>query len=760
MTTNSSRFSYNDIVQPSKAHGINENKKFTGFLGGITPNIKNDPRPELFISQLRAAATENKATNNSQLPYKPGKYINTAPSNIVDTRSGIITAPAVRGFDAYSGTFNHNDGDVCFKKVLQWMEPSDSMYNDWLMFLCQLTTRLSEKTHNDIFGSLDFIRGLKSIQDPGEYMFAVAVVKTFVKELNDGSSNVINDHPKWDTVQSVNYYLKGDILNNLFNNRISKIPTQGSKSHTIIDEGPVNPFHTAVVRQACADLYNPREFDKYNYEKYCNKVLENIIKEVQVTVNNIVDPEKPTDDPTLHLPSIVHTLAGSQPIPTPPDDKYRYIRKADKELYIVSEGKETLASKFKSDVKATTRTCEATGFNAAECDNFFFSCISGTNLAGCSKFLQDNTFWVKGSIEFLEKVNLYLAHIALQKYKIPIVQENGLKMYKIDKWHAKLDDLLKEKNDGLDQPSVDAIKKNAELNALLLMVTTKINEWPAILNEDYIQEPTKPDTIPQLPSLTAYLTKRQYTSQPLVSIPNGTVPGLIEAKALQMQERIKEILRRVNQMIHRFRGVSGVLGIPGIPGALGMPGVLGVPGLHGGAGGTVVPFNTWGIGPQATHNKLLNYGSNAGTGYDFYQDHLKIKESLDLIQAGLPLWLESAFKNRFAGLEAKGHKIAESDVKSINKVLKYVKDIERFMLMGLHTLTKYGFFMDSDLIPFLLATYNDDKPWVNEVTSLVNLHTKTAGSMIKLVELIEKKLGKYCEKVGKLGGVCETLGKM
>lgn len=725
--------SYSERAQSSKAHGINENKKFTGFLGGIQSKLTDDLRCELFVSQLRATATANKIPERA---YSEGQVIR----------------PALQ--DRYSLVQDMSFGDVKFNTLLDWMIPNNEMYNDWLLFFCQLAYRLNNKPITQIDGSLDFIKGIHDIPDPGERMFAIALVKVFVKDLTADGSSVRDNYAKWDSVTGGRYWTRDEILENLFSSRkVYTSPNAGP----IPGEGPVYDFYIAVKNYRCYDLTTPRVFNKYNYEKYCKRLLDNTMAEVRAEVDRVIAPETHTEELNIASIPILQTLAGTQPVSTPPSEKYRYIRKEDKKLYIItSDGKETPATEFKSSGKTTIQsTCTAAGFtNDAQCDEFFFSCITGRNLGGCSKFLSDKKFWVTGKFEFLDTVNLYIAHLALEKYQIPRSVKNGLKMYDFDGWATVLDEQQNVPTSGLNAAAVKSIKENGPLMELLKVTTERINMFPAILNEDYITGPTQQEVaLPTSSSLTmAFLTGRPnpYASQPPVSIPKGTLSELITGKVDQTKAIIQKILQNFHRMVPHLQ--SRMVGVPGVfPGVF--PGVLG---LHGGAD-PVDPYKTWGIGSPAPSSLPITYGSNAGYNYNFYKDHVKTKELLNLLQGGLPSWLESTFNTRFAGLEEKGYKMADSDKKSILKVVEYVKKIEKTLLMALHSFAKYGFFMESDLIPFLLSHSTDDPKWTSDMNGLMNLHTKTAGDMIKIVELTEKQLGTYCKKVGGLGGVCSTL---
>lgn len=733
--------SYSERAQSSKARGINENKKFTGFLGGIEQGLADDARCELFVSQLRAAATANKNNKNPQAPYSPGL-------GSASRRTPISPTEAVTEIGL---------GDVAFRTMLDWMRLGNEMYDDWLTFFCQLANRLNWKNVADITGSLDFIRGIKDITDVGERMFAVAVVIVFLRELKNDKTSVLNDSTLWSTATAGSYYSKDEILANLFTNK-KEFTTSTNLSLSQSDKGPIREFAQAVKHTSCPVLTTPRVFNKYNYEKYCKKLLDNTMAEVRAEVDRVIAPETHTKELDASSIPILKTIAGTQPISTSPSEKYRYIRKEDKKLYIITiDGKETLATEFKSPGETTLKsTCTAAGFgftDGAQCDEFFFSCITGRNLGGCSKFLSDREFWVKGKFEFLDNVNLYIAHIALKKYQIPIIVENGLKMYNFDGWAEVLDAQLTDKTSGLTAEAVKAIKENAPLMDLLKATTERINMFSAILNEDHITGPTEGmSSLAKPSSLTMFLTGRPkaFASQPPVSIPKGTLSELITGKVDQTKAIMKQILLYYHRMIPHLQ--SRMVGVPGV-----FPGVFGLHGLHGGAD-PVDPYKTWGIGSPAPSSSPITYGSNTGDSYDFYKDHVKTKELLNLLQGGLPSWLESTFNTRFAGLEANGHTMTDSDKKSILKVVEYVKNIEKILLMALHSFAKYGFFMDSELIPFLVSTYKgEDAKWTSEMNGLMKIHTKTVGNMIRIVELTEEKLTKYCDKVGKLGGVCDTL---
>jgi len=177
--------------QQSNARGIKANTKFIPFF---RHDNKEDTRIAYFIAHLREEVNRHKGIN---IPYIPTNIRTTLyeediiPRQVTTLINRIAAHPVSGKTYDIKKLINYEieyTGNIRFLLIPASMREDSELYQAWIGFFCQLFDRLdgqiiSEGT-NKI--ALDFIKTLKDKEekkDPYEYLFAVAVVRTFLKTL-------------------------------------------------------------------------------------------------------------------------------------------------------------------------------------------------------------------------------------------------------------------------------------------------------------------------------------------------------------------------------------------------------------------------------------------------------------------------------------------------------------------------------------------------------------------------------------------------
>jgi hypothetical protein len=709
--------SYKEQVKPSDPHGIEAldlNEKYLALLKGYDGDRKRSSIG-LFISQLRSAANSNKKPDEA---YRYAYYY----PNITD---------------AYESTKNESLGNVKFVNELPWMKDNDPMYDDWVNFFCNLGKRLGG-TALDAH-AITFINNLYKLEKshPDEYAFAVAVVKTFVEALTNAKSvSVHDDITKWATATKGTYYTKENIINSLFPENIEFKTPFSLGTYAAKTDVPTTEINKAIkdaFKQTphCPEVYS---FDKYRYNLYAQKILASIMDDVKEEVDTL------TTETVITSP-FLDSISQHMSKPQQPTKKYRYIRKADKVLYIVTkDGKEIPADNFidTNEGDLNKAVCTTTGVNdPVMCDEFFNSCIGGRNLGDCKRFLIDHNFWVKGIQSFLDELNLYLAHKAFIKYKIPTTTRSGVRVYvSTAEWHKKLEDMLKSGNsDGLTQTEIDQIKSNSQLNAIIDMTVDQINSWPAILNEDVIEEleERKPQSGGSLTKL--YLIgghgAQLHPTMPRPLVAPGSIHGITVGKVGTLQQSFLNILNLLPKIVQSMPGMPNISTVPFLSSLASQPRL---------ASGSPINLDTY------------NIQSN-----EFFYLYNRINVLIKSIDAGLPQWLETTFNIHKSVLDQRGIKVASDDLKSINQVIERLKEVEKIILTALKGMSKYALFFQTDLSPAIMSLTSGDPAEDKQLETLNKLHSKTADQMLRMGEIATKKIDTYCSKSTKVGGICDQI---
>ena len=713
--------SYKEQVKSSDPHGIEAseiNEIYLDLLKGYEKGIKRSAIG-LFISQLRSAANSNKKPNEA---YQDAYY----QTNITDAKKS---------------TKNESLGNVKFVNELPWMKDNDPMYKDWVNFFCNLGKRL-DGTDLDA-NAITFIQNLSIILDkshPDEYAFAVAVVKTFVHTLTNAKRmSVLDDITKWATATNGTYYHKGTIIDTLFPDRIkfeSPANVLGNPYEEKADV-PTTKINAAIkdaFKQSppCPEVY---WFDKYRYNLYAQKILASIMDDVKEEVDTL------TTEPVITSP-FLDSISQHMSKPQQPTKKYRYIRKADKVLYIVTkDGTETPAEKFQNEGDTVGAVCKTNGINVdkVRCDDFFHSCIGGRNLGDCKKFLTNSTFWVEGIQSFLDELNLYLAHKAFIKYKIPTTTRDGLRVYvSTAEWHKKLEDMLNSGNsDGLTQVDIGLIKSNSHLNAIIDMTVEQINSWPAILNDNVIDEPD-PNQQSGGSLTRLYLIgghgAQLHPSMPRPLVAPGSIHGITVGKVGTLQQSFQNILNLLPQMVQRMPGMPNI---------------------------STVPFlSSLATQPRLASSGPINIDTYNIQSNEFFYLYNKINVLIKSIDAGLPQWLETTFNIHKSALEQRKIKVESNDLKSITSVIDGLKKTEKIILTALKGMIKYALFFETDLSPAIMSLSTGNPTEDTHLVTLKNLQSKTAVQMLRMGEIATKKIDTYCSKSTKVGGICEQIASL
>ena len=176
--------------QQSNARGIEHNTKFIPFFRHH--DRAEDTRIAYFIAHLREEVNRHKGIN---IPYIPTNIRTTLyeediiPDHVTALINRIAHHPnSSKNYDIKK-LINYEieyTGNIRFLLIPASMREDSELYHAWIGFFCQLFARLHDNAINGDNTALQFVKTLKEKEekkDPYEYLFAVAVVRTFLKEL-------------------------------------------------------------------------------------------------------------------------------------------------------------------------------------------------------------------------------------------------------------------------------------------------------------------------------------------------------------------------------------------------------------------------------------------------------------------------------------------------------------------------------------------------------------------------------------------------
>ena len=724
-------------TEASKLHGTDVNSVYIPLLGGIDNAYypgQPDHRVELFIAQLRKEANFNK---------REGEPYTAVRSFTVKVLTGTQTFPPP-GFKATSERITKDEGNVQFKRSLSWIIDKGPLYKEMLMFLCELTERLNGQRVSSKTGAIDFIKTIPGMPDTGERNFAIAVVQTFVDTLSNGTRDIIEEPEKWATATDGKYYPKIDIINTLFGYKSTRLTSTYSTDHGYLtDEGIMNTYREAVHNKPCDTIRSTsRVFTTYALERFLQKQVEAAINQIEKVENDA--STKPSPTPTLTpLNSALLDSLKKYDKSIKPVENYRYIRKDDKQLYILTpDGTEKRAKDF-----TTEDACKATGLDTSStstykffCNNFLQDCINGKNVGACANFLNGATFWSKGVVDYLDNINLFLAHLALEKYKIPQVNVNGIVMYDtVAAWHKKLDEYAAVKAEGLNTVSVARIKANEALNAVIEGIIGQINARPAILNPDAIGDTVIEEAKTPSPVLALLRgTNNLHPSQPKGRIALGEVKVIVDKHVEEINAHLDALKKLSPHMFRHIAGSPNILMHPMFNQLFLHPRAL-----------------TGGIQAGGDRIKIEEYNVQST---DFYDHYKNIEKLIKLTDTGeMPAWLYTTVKNTETILTQNGINIAKGDLDHIYKVIENLNKVEKQILFALKGAMKFALVLNSDIGPVVKDQPSDNGANDVNFKGLYAYKNKTIDQMFKMFEIALNKLEKYCSKTNKVGGLCSYL---
>jgi len=719
-------------TEASKLHGTDVNSMYIPLLGGIDDTAhpgKPDHRVELFIAQLRKEANFNKQEGES---YTAVRTMSISVKKGIDLNRGRVIKPT-------SERIKKDEGNVQFKRPLSWMFDKEALYNEMLVFLCELTKRL----HNQLVSSeaINFIKTIPGMPDAGERNFAIAVVQTFVREISNGTTDIIEQPQEWANTIKGQYYSKVKIIESLFGYKGTIITSEYYDNFADMpDEGIMKTYRDEIFAKDCP-LPTNRVFTSYALDRFLQKQVEAAINQIEKVENDASTKPSPTPKLTTLNSTLLDNLKKYDKS-IKPVENYRYIRKEDKQLYIQTpDGTEKRAKDFTID-----DACKATGLNDENpnyrtfCNNFLQDCINGKNVGACADFLKSSIFWSKGVVDYLDNINLFLAHLALEKYKIPHVDVNGIVMYDtVAAWHKKLDEYASKKEEGLDTTSVGAIKANEALNAVIEGIIGQINARPAILNPDAIGDTVIEEAKTPSPVLALLRgTNNLHPSQPKGRIALGEVKVIVDKHVEEINARLDAIKKLSPHMLRHIAGSPNILMHPMFNQLF-----LHSRPLRGGnqAGGDRIKIDQYNV--QST---------------DFYDHYKNIEKLIKLTDTGeMPAWLYTTVKNTETILTQNGINIAKGDLDHIYKVIENLNKVEKQILFALKGAMKFALVLNSDIGPVVKDQPSDKGADDASFNGLYAFKHKTIDQMFKMFEIAINKLEKYCSKTNKVGGLCSYL---
>jgi hypothetical protein len=779
---------------PSDLNDNYINKMYIPLFGGIHPNYPDDAnaddsRGEFFISQLRKVATFNKkegepytAVRGYRIKTKKGEMIRPTTEEVLEASKQVIlySSPEeiekrvqarVRDWDrarrsrqgeseelyepeiplmkepqmpeshfkSTRGRYNRDEGNTQFKSILSWMYHQTDLYQEMITFICQFTERIGGKQLSNIYQVLPFITSIPLMPNKGERNFAIAVVQAFVKDLYiDGNpifkeTELIMNPDMWRSISDGLFFSKREIIANLFGDKGTNFVEHGISMN---DDTVMETYRQAILKAQCdPNDRSIRFFTPHAMGKYLMKQIEgaiNKVKEDDIKYASLHASKQTIASPNISSPYLDQIAKYDKSKKSV--KKYRYIRKdKDKELYIITEdGTETPASDFTKEAM-----CQAIGMDPKDniyCDNFLRDCINGRNIGACSHFLSTPTFWIRDLDNYLDNINLYLAHVALEQYKIPKEVRDGLVIYMdIDKWHTRLFHFAQSGQEGLDRNTVQNIIQNEALNAVIQGIIQQINATPTILNPSVVGEVIKEEAKASSP-IFAFIrgTENQHSSWPKGRIAPGEIPAVVDAKMKELKGHYDAIYKLFKPMLHTIVGSPNIRKHPYMHNLLSR--------LGGGAG------------------EIDNYNVQST---DFYSYYKRLENLIKMVETGvMPSWLHDTVRNYENLLKENGINIAEEDLKHLYTVIDGIKKLEKQVLFAIKGAAVFALVLNSDIGPVVKDLPHDNQAEHSRLGDLYALKNKTIDQMFKMLRIAKKKLDTYCSKTNKVGSLCSHLAEL
>lgn len=244
------------------------------------------------------------------------------------------------------------------------------------------------------------------------------------------------------------------------------------------------------------DIDNIETFN-YKFDKYFDKLLY----EIEIDNDDIV-PVINTRDPLDIFNTIDPSLNEYKNIFFRKSDGKLYKKNSNGDIIAIHSGSEEY-KKIKFDNKCRTTSVKIT--NDLKCHEFFSDCLQGTNLKKCKKFLSAHDFWEIAENEY-DNIHPKEAIRILNAFKFNIINKFdknlniSLKFFEsYDSWLLHLQKMTKlsdTDSNKLSDAEYDQIVSNSRLTYYLKQLINKINQNPAILNINFIDDGKYVDSQP------------------------------------------------------------------------------------------------------------------------------------------------------------------------------------------------------------------------------------------------------------------------
>lgn len=485
-------------------------------------------------------------------------------------------------------------------------------------------------------------------------------------------------------------------------------------------------------------------FPEKDVGRFFQKQTEYLAQQVRDHIKSLVNPQKQqapqlASDPTTHLKL---QLGIKQ------TDRNEYSRDpSDLDIVLITRpGQPPVNAADPFDRNSYCKSGLMKNYtDSSACDEFFESCITGTDIDGCKRFLQISDFFETNMAEFLKGVNLYKTMLAFFKFKIPLdaTDKSHIKFKKTEEWIKELYQLASSKPHVITDNDVTAIEKNTPLLSIIDQVIELINNTPILLNRDWKESTPTKGVEPGANELTGLTPK--YTS-----INGGTVPKQTNIRAgltslRTSTDKTQEAAGKALELL-----VANLLRVPRHVGFVLSPYVREKYTHSGGADQLKSLTNL------EAREKLASIDiNNISSGSSIIQLSNLISE----ISMNQPEQLTMLLEDLKNQLNALGSRLDNTDSSALSESNKNLEDNRNTILYVL----LYGYqkllFFDSELKDIILSTGLEfsDTGEDNRMLELYKLVDTDIKKIKEMVDLAKKKLGRYCSKVEKHVKICDQL---
>lgn len=213
----------------------------------------------------------------------------------------------------------------------------------------------------------------------------------------------------------------------------------------------------------------------YNYDKFLiNSMLTSAVNNLAIPTasNNLMDFSDVQDDNQQNekyirdINGLLHEVK--------PDGTRELVEANSNAIQNLKEADKCIGTGFESH-PGSTKTCY----------EYLQDCLKGGDVNQCKEYLRDPGFWQNASKE-VDKMQPLVAYQTLKSFEFGRVQKqiNNRTIDRVQTW-AEWIDSIKNK---LNQQELTDITSNIKLQEYLNLIIKKVNDNPAILNKDYIQD--------------------------------------------------------------------------------------------------------------------------------------------------------------------------------------------------------------------------------------------------------------------------------